>query len=42
VHRPELIRQFNQFLRTHAVEIVALKKRFALQENRPDAALLKK
>lgn len=42
VHRPELIRQFNQFLRTHAVEIVALKKRFALQENRPDAASLKK
>ncbi len=42
VHRPEVITQFNQFLGSHAVEIVALKKRFALQENRPEVAAPKK
>lgn len=42
LNRPELIDQFNQFLRVHAGEIAALKKRFALQENRPDAVTLKK
>lgn len=42
VNRPELIEQFNQFLSVHAAEIAALKKRFALQENRPDPVTLKK
>lgn len=36
IQRPELIAQFNQFQLKHAAEIAALKKRFALQENRPE------